>query len=414
MRARRYRAAWVLPIDHAPVAKGAVLLDDAGRILAVGPESSVPDPPGTTTSDAGQAALLPGLVNAHTHLELTGFAGRVEDDDFPSWIRKLIALKADRSAADFLVAAKEGIRDCWRAGITTLADTGASGSVIEALRELGGSGIAYHEVFGPHPDQAKSHFDAFVARLDELSRFTGSRIRLGVSPHAPYSVSGSLYRLVADLAADRSYPIAVHIAESAAESELLGSASGGFAAAWKARGIPLPDTPGISPIAWLDSNQVLGPDTLCIHAVRAGLADLDLVRDRNAAIAHCPRSNRRHRHGSAPLEAMLQRGLRVGLGTDSVASVSPLDLLAEAEAARPLASLDAGRALRLCTLEAARALGLDSEIGSLTPGKWGDLAIFDLPEGVDEARMADTLMSRGTRALAATYLAGREVWRKTP
>jgi 5-methylthioadenosine/S-adenosylhomocysteine deaminase len=164
-------------------------------------------------------------------------------------------------------------------------------------------------------------------------------------------------------------------------------------------------------VAWLEELGVLGPRTLCIHAVRASDGDLALLARRGAAIAHCPRSNARHGHGAAPLGAMLKRRIRVGLGTDSVASVGPLDLLAEARAARGLAPLDEAAALRLATLDGARALGLEQELGSLTRGKWGDLAVFRLPGSVDAARLAHTLLTPGSSHPSATFLAGREVWR---
>lgn len=411
MKALRCRAAWVLPMDRAPIADGAVLLASDGRIAAVGPDAEVPAPPGVERLKFPSSALLPGLVNTHTHLELTGLDGEVTEQDFPSWIRHVIALKAERLAEDFLAAARQGIRDGWRQGVTTVADTGDSGAAPRALHELGGSGITYLEVFGPHPDQASAQLSGLIARLQALAPFAGNRVRLGVSPHAPYSVSGPLYTMVAQLARERGYPIAVHIAESVAESDLLGTASGGFAEAWRGRGIPLPSLPGRAPLAWLEEHGVLGPATLCIHVVHASNDDLALLRSRGAAVAHCPRSNARHGHGAAPLRSMLDLGIRVGIGTDSVASVAPCDLLAEGRAAGGLARLRPEGVLRLCTLEGARALGLEREIGSLTPGKWGDLVAFRLPGPVDGARLADTLVTRQSGDALATFLAGRQVWR---
>ncbi|HSE65634.1 MAG TPA: amidohydrolase family protein, partial [Gemmatimonadales bacterium] len=280
MMALRCRAAWVLPIDRAPIADGAVLLAPDGRISAVGPNAEVPKPPGVEQVEFPSSALLPGLVNAHTHLELTGLDGQVPEQDFPSWIRRVIALKAERSADEFLAAAKQGIRDGWRQGVTTVADTGDSGAALRALHELGGSGIAYLEVFGPHPDQAPAQLADLISRLEGLAPFAGNRVRLGVSPHAPYSVSGPLYAMVGRLARERGYPIAVHVAESVAESDLLGTASGEFAEAWRGRGIPLPSLPGRTPLAWLEEHGVLGLETLCIHVVQANIKDLALLASR--------------------------------------------------------------------------------------------------------------------------------------
>jgi 5-methylthioadenosine/S-adenosylhomocysteine deaminase len=409
---RRYTASWVLPFEGPPISRGAVLLDTAGRIAAVGPDPDVPAPPGIERVDLGATcALLPGFINTHTHLELTGLDTAAPEAEFPDWIRRIIALKSGRSARDFLDAARQGIRDGWAQGVTTIADTGDSGAVIAALVELGGSGIGYHEVFGPHPDQADTQFRSWVSRMDELGSLARGRVRLGASPHAPYSVSGPLYRRVAAFAAERGLPVAVHLAESEAESLLLERDDGGFAAAWQSRGIPLPSA-GCSPVRWLERHGVLGPATLCIHVVRADAGDLDLLARSCAAVAHCPRSNRRHGHGDAPLRAMLDRGLRVGVGTDSVASVSPLDLLAEVRAARDLGGLSAELALALVTISAARALGLEAEIGSLRPGKWGDLTAVDLGEAVDGARLADTVVSRGVAAVRLAVVGGLEVFRR--
>jgi 5-methylthioadenosine/S-adenosylhomocysteine deaminase len=402
----------VLPFEGPPIARGAVLLDHAGRIALVGPAASVPSPPGAETIALDGAAILPGLINTHTHLELTGMDAVAPGADFPEWIRQIIARKASRTPEAVFAAARQGLRDCWAQGVTTIADTGDSGAVIRALAAEGGSGIAYHELFGPHPEQAEPQFAAWRARLEDLSRFAGGRVRLGASPHAPYSVSGPLYRLVARFAADRDLPVAVHLAESIDESLLLGSGKGGFAEAWSARGIPLPPG-GLSPVAWLNQHGVLSRRTLCIHLVQADPSDLDMVAAAGAALAHCPRSNQRHGHGTAPLAAMLTRGLRVGIGTDSVASVSPLDLLAEARSAQRIADLAAEAALELMTVGAARALGLEAEIGSLAPGRWGDLVAIDLPEAVDAARLAGTVLSRGREAIRLTVLGGRTVYRRT-
>ena len=412
MRPARYAAPWLLPIEGPPIADGAVLVDERGRIAAVGPGAVVPTPPEAHVERFDGAVLLPGLINTHTHLELTGLEGQVDDADFPAWIRHLILVKARRSPGEVRLAARRGIQEGWATGVTTVADTGDSGTVIEALAELGGSGIAYHEVFGPAPEQVEESFRGWVGRLEELGRFAGGRVTLGGSPHAPYSVSGPLYTRVARHAREEQLPLAVHLAESREESELLAGQGGAFAQSWRKREIPVPVEPGCTPIAWLDRHGVLGPRTLCIHAVHASDADLDTLAARGVAIAHCPRSNHRHGHGPAPLGEMLRRGIRVGVGTDSVASVSPLDLFAEARAAGALAGLGASEMLALVTLDAARALGLEGETGGLVRGKWADLVALDLPAQVDAAQLPDTVLSRPRAACRLTLLGGREVYRR--
>jgi cytosine/adenosine deaminase-related metal-dependent hydrolase len=137
MSPRFLTAGWVLPMDGPPIRTGAGLIGGDGRIEAVGATGSVPCPEDAERSDWPVAAILPGLVNTHTHLELTGFAGMADEDAFPDWIRRIRALKAERSADDFLAAARRGLADCHAAGVTTVADTGDSGAVIEALAEAG-------------------------------------------------------------------------------------------------------------------------------------------------------------------------------------------------------------------------------------------------------------------------------------
>jgi len=262
--------------------------------------------------------------------------------------------------------------------------------------------------------------------MEELAPFHRGRVQLGVSPHAPYSVSGPLYARVAAWASSLGLPIAVHLAESLAESQFVSTGSGAFAEAWKTRAIPLlddprhfptsrpPDFPTRSPVCWLDAHGVLGPDTLCIHAVQLSGEDIRLLAERRVAIAHCPLSNAAHRHGAAPLAALRQAGIRVGLGTDSVASVGKLDLFREARAAQTLAGLSDAESLALATLDGARALGLESEIGSLTPGKWGDLAVLAPPPAAVGADPARAALHASPAEVVLTVLGGRIVHRAAP
>jgi cytosine/adenosine deaminase-related metal-dependent hydrolase len=411
MRTRRLAARWMIPVQGPPIEDGALLIGSDGRILAVGPDASVPRPADTLAEKFDDGVILPGLINTHTHLELTGFEDRVPEREFTAWIRRLRELKATRSCAEYVEAARRGLASCFACGVTTVADTGDSGAVITALAEAGGSGIAYHEVFGPDPGQTEESLTGLRARVDELRPLATDRVRMGVSPHAPYTVSGQLFRAVSDWARSEQLPMAVHVAESAAESELLLRGAGPFAEAWRARGIPLPSPVGLTPIGWLAEHGVLSDQTLCIHAVQVDGRDLGRLADSGAAVAHCPLSNRAHGHGEAPLEGLLETGIRVGLGTDSVVSVGRLDLLAEARAAAGLApSLAADDLIELCTLSGARALGLDSQTGSLRPGKWGDCIVVRIPAHTGGALVEHVVASR-PRDVLRTYVGGKEVYR---
>jgi cytosine/adenosine deaminase-related metal-dependent hydrolase len=406
----RLAARWVVPVEGRPIERGALLIADDGRIAAVGQEETVPRPDGVSTETYDDAILLPGLVNAHTHLELTGLGSGPPGPDFAEWIRQLRERKAGRTPADFLAAARIGVAGSHAAGVTTVADTGDSGAVPRALAEAGGSGVVYQEVFGPDPARLAESFEGLQAAVARLSEFSGRRIRIGVSPHAPYTVSGPLYQVVAEWAAAESLPVAVHLAESAAEGALLQAGTGAFADVWRRRGIPLPSPLGMSPVGWLDRHGVLGERTLCIHVVQVSAADLDRLARASAAIAHCPLSNRAHGHGTAPLADFLERGIRVGLGTDSEMSIGTLDLLAEARAARASSRLTAGLALELCTLGGARAIGLEQEIGSLQPGKWGDCVVIRPRTGIGGSP-AEAVLASGPADVLATYIGGKAVYR---
>jgi cytosine/adenosine deaminase-related metal-dependent hydrolase len=413
MAVRRLAARWVLPVSGPPIDRGAVLLGRNGRIEAVGADALVPRPPGVPDEHFPDGILLPGFVNTHTHLELTGLDLGTPEPDFRSWIGRVRASKDARTPDAFVDAARRGLAECHAIGVTTVGDTGDSGSVIRALAEAGASGIAYQEVFGPHPAQAVESLAALRRRVEELCPFVSGRVRLGLSPHAPYTVSGPLYAAVAAWARDEAFPLAVHLAESPAECELFQRGTGPFADAWRERGIPLPDGSGCSPIEWLDRHGVLGERTLCIHVVQAGDSDLARLARRGCAVAHCPLSNAAHRHGAAPLAGFLEHGLTVGLGTDSVLSVGSLDLLAEARAARSLAALAPETALRLCTLGGAAALGLAHEVGSLDVGKWGDCVVLRSPASAGGSPAERALRARREDVIA-TFVGGRDVYRAEP
>jgi 5-methylthioadenosine/S-adenosylhomocysteine deaminase len=406
----RVSADWVLPVSAPPIARGAVLLDDAGRLLAVGSAAELPRRDGVRDEalPAG-VLLLPGLVNTHSHLELTGFAGQVDEPDFQRWIARVIRVKAARSERDFFEAACRGIERMWAAGVTTVCDTGSTGMVLEALDHLGASGIAHHEVFGADPAVCDQAMRRFAADLDRLAHHATGRVGMGVSPHAPYTVSGALYRASCQLARAHGVPIAVHTAEPAGESSLLADFSGIFAEQFRREGTPRPSDDAVSPVGFMERHGVWGPRTLCIHAIHTDQADTELLARHGVAIAHCPRSNRFHHGADAPVARYRAHGLRIGLGTDSELSVEPPDLLAEAAAARRLAGWTAREAIHALTQGGADAIERGSEVGSLEPGKWGDMVALRVSDPTDPEE-AVVAARRGD--VVATWLAGREVYRR--
>jgi cytosine/adenosine deaminase-related metal-dependent hydrolase len=366
----RVRAGRVYPVTAPPLDDGAVLVGDDGRIAAVGPHARVPIPPAAELLEYRDAVLVPGLVNCHTHLELTHLAGQNREDDFARWIRRVRELKQETTPERFLAAAEQGVRDGWARGVTCVADTGDSGAPLQVLHELGGRGIYYQEIFGPDAGQVHESMSGLRAAVDALRVYASTRLRVGISPHAPYTVSAPLYRAVARYARAERLPVAVHLAESRAETELVRDGAGPFADALARRGITFA-AQHVSPVEYLHRLGVLD-GALCIHCVQIDARDIGLLKTDHAAVAHCPHSNRAHHHGRAPLAELRNAGVPTGLGTDSVVSVGELDLWAEGQAA----GLAGDDALRMLTIEGARAIGWETEVGSLEVGKAGDVAVL--------------------------------------
>lgn len=417
-----YTARWVLPISSTPVEQGVVIVEGE-RIVYAGANDDPARLAGSRVVDLGNAALMPGLVNAHTHLELTGMRGLLEGLDFHEWLRTLTAVRREVFDAESLLdAARHGVAEALRNGITTCADTSDSGAPLQAMREAGTRGVCYLEVFGPDPAHCRDALQGLADRAREHREQDTALVRTGLSPHAPYTVSVPLFEAVARLAADERFPVAVHIAESTAETEFVRAGAGPFADGLRARGIAA-GAKARSPIALLDATGILSLRPLLIHAIHADDEDLGLMSARGATVAHCPVSNAKLGHGVARLSEMLDAGIDVGLGSDSVASNDRMDLLGEARHAALLASLRTGLpdvlpasvALELSTVRGAKALGLGGRIGTLEPGKDADLAAFPL-DGPDVGPVHDPAVTlvhvlAGTVRASLVTVAGRELVR---
>ncbi len=375
-----YRAAWVLPVTAQPIAAGAVRVDARGRIESVGPTDRVPVA-GARVVELGEAVILPGLVNVHGHPELTVLRGRIEEGEFTEWIVRLVEFKYESLSPEALrVSTWLGVAEAIAAGITCLAAPDDAGFLLEALRESGLRGRVYREVFGPSPDQAREALAELRAKTEKALPLATERVDVGVSPHAPFSVSQRLFGLVAEYASAEGLPVCIHAAESEAEEAYTRLGRGTFAERLRERGIDV-HTVGKSPIGWLAETGILGTHPLLVHCVRVELEDIARIAAAGASIAHCPISNGKFGHGVAPLPDFISASISVGLGSDSVASNNRVDIFAEARFAalaqrsvrRDSQLLRPEELLRLATLDGADALGLAHRIGSLEPGKQGDI-----------------------------------------
>ncbi len=387
MRPRLYTADWVLPVTAPPIAQGAMLVDEAGRIARVGAATDMHDVSDVERVDLGRALLLPGLINVHAHPELAAFRGLLDDLPFHQWIPTLVRCKREAPLCfdDYLTAASWTCVESLRAGITTMGATEDSGAAATALREAGMRGVVYLEVFGPDPSQCSTSMSELHAKVERLRAETTADVRVGVSPHAPYTVSDDLYRAVAEYARQNDLAVAAHAAVAEAEELLVRAGQGPFAAGQRSRGIAT-EPRADSTIQLLHDTGILECAPLLIHAIRVNEKDLEKIDRCDATVAHCPIANARLGHGIARVIEMREAGITVALGTDSVASNNRLDLLEEARAAQALqrarlqsaGALSSAELLRMVTIDAARVLRMADRIGSLEAGKDADFCVVSL------------------------------------
>jgi 5-methylthioadenosine/S-adenosylhomocysteine deaminase len=364
-----YSADWVLPIEGPPIRDGAIAVED-GRIAAVGTAEEL----GAGRRFEG-SAILPGFVNAHTHLEYSVYAGFGDALDFESWLALHIERKARLLDGDGTAMAALGAAECLAGGVTTIGDASFTGAAAVAAAELGLRAIVYLEVFGADPDAALVRFAKLRGAIEgSLS----DRVRLGISPHAPYTVSADVYEACAEL----GLPLMTHVAESEAETEWLLSGSGPMAA-FSHLLVPPAGTTGTRLLA---ERSLLGPEVVLAHCVEVDAEEIGLLASTRTGVVHCPRSNGYLGCGIAPVAALRDAGVRLGLGTDSPASAPSFDVFDELRTAVVVArarerradALTASDALALATLGSAEALGLEEEVGSLAVGKRADVTVVSL------------------------------------
>jgi cytosine/adenosine deaminase-related metal-dependent hydrolase len=379
------------------VRDGAVAVR-GGRIAHVGPAAEVrAAAPDLTVADLGGDLLLPGLVDAHTHLEWSLLEGLLPPGDFAAWLGRLLPMRARMTASDHLAAARYGALQALRHGTTTLADLGPVGAGAAALAESGQRGLVLLEAFGRHEGRAATEAAAAIsARLAELDDACGPRVRAGVSPHAPYTVGPALWRALAARADLGGRPWGTHLAESPHELRAVRDGGGALGEVLAAAG----HVPGRWPAAdgdegaegvvpRLDGAGALRPGMVAAHCVEVGAGDAGVLAARGVAVAHCPRSNAHLRCGRAPLEELRAAGVAVALGTDSAASGGDHDPRAEARACRVahagVHEVGDDELLRMITCDAAAVLGMAGEVGVLAPGARADLVAL-APAAHDDAR----------------------------
>lgn len=383
-----YAARWVLPVDAAPIEDGEVVIEDG--VIAAARSAQTP---ASGRRDLGEAVLMPGLVNAHSHLEYTALRGFLEDVPFFPWIRALTAAKAALAPEDWLWSARLGAMECLAAGVTTLGDNTDAGVTMRVLTETGLRGTVYQELFGiDDREPVAPILESLRVKIAAHRRLASGRVSVGVSPHALYTIRPALFAALNEYVAGEKLLTSIHVAESGSESALTERGEGPFAEMYARRGITW-EAPRTTPTRYAAGMGVLGPNTLAVHCVHQTPEDVALLAATGAAVIHCPKSNAKLGAGVAPLAAWLRTpGLRLGLGTDSAVSNNALDLFEEMRfallmqraAMQEVEAVTARDVIRVATLGGAEAMGLSHLIGSLTPGKRADMIAvrLDRPHAV--------------------------------
>ena len=398
---RSLRARWVFPVAGPPLRDAAVTISE-GRVVAVG------DPPDDVPrEDLGQVAILPGLVNAHTHLEFSDLAAPIgwPGIGLVEWLGIVVRHRANAPVLDRW-RLEQGLRESIRHGVTTIGEIAQPGGNQDAYRDLPCDGTLFLELIAPRVERVATALAAAGQHLLEVGQW-----QAGLSPHAPYTVHPELLARTVALSAERQIPLAMHLAESREEVEFLRDGRGPFRDLLESRGVwdPAARPRGARP---LDELRVLSGAhrALVVHGNYLDDDEIEFLgrQRRQMAVVYCPRTHAWFGHARYPLEKLLAAGAIVALGTDSRASAPDLSLLAEMRhVTREFPAMSRATILELGTRGSARALGLDSQSGSLEPGKWANLAVVALPE--DAAADPHELLFDAAGAVVATWIRGNRV-----
>jgi len=377
-----FSAQWIVPISSRPIEQGFVSVDSDGRIRAVGPGT----PPHATA--LGDVAILPALVNAHTHLELSFLKDHVPpSESFNDWVTTLMRVRrsiaVDPHAPEILDDARGAIEQARATGTGLIGDVSNTLATVDLLRQAHMAAHVFFEQTGFNLVDVSAKVRSARATVDTMG-VDRDGVRISLAPHAPYSVSPALFAAIRRDVDEHPHPVTtVHLGESAQEVEFVRSGTGPPRVMLEKLGV-WTDTwtpPGVSPVAYLSDLGFIDRRTLVVHGVQFTSDDLARIKAIGATLVSCPRSNVYVGAGSPPLESFYDAGVSVAFGTDSLASVADLNVFNElAEARRIAPRVSARRLLESATLVGARSLGFDGDYGSLGPGKRAALVIVQLPQ----------------------------------
>lgn len=395
---RIFAAGLVLPVSAPAIREGAVLVRE-GRIAAVGKLDRLGrENPGARVRYFPRSTIIPGAVNTHAHL---GFRRKdaPEGGTFSGWLSRLIERLPEKEnwTAE---AARDSAREAIEAGTTFMAESSPYGECLPQLAGSGMSGILFSEFF-PHdigtPEEA---VEFILKKTVELREGLPARVDSQVSVHSPYTVDPKSARLAARGARERGDRLAIHLSESPEEVEFVRHGTGGLTDIFGQNDW---GGAGVSPVSYAKDIELLGSRTIAAHlATSVSEEDIETLAVTGTAVAHCPRSNDFLGCGVSPVPRMMEKGIRVGMGTDGLWSSPSMNLFEETLFAVKLHGFDGATGLKLATLDGARALGVEDEAGSLEAGKWADLAVVDTaPEGNVERGVLEAAAGGGVVATVA-------------
>lgn len=417
---RIFFARWVLPVSSPPMPDAAVVLEGRNIVdVLYRDELGYKYPPeflenlAEEPRDYGDAIVMPGLINLHTHLDYSSLHCFDVESSMFDWICNLVARSSKWSKEQWQASGAYGVREAALYGTSCVVDSSFTGLSVAALARVGLRAIVGLELFGLRDDESNAAWGQWLTKYDALRNTPESasrvamateKIKLTVAPHAPYTVCPSLWLKATTWSQEKGLPLLAHLSESSQECQWiksenrrvdeyltfvkklfnpsLATTDSGILEElgqirWRGR--------GVSPVRHLKNYGLLDDNLIAAHAVHLEEGDLQLLAKQDVKIAHCPRSNARLRNGRANIEAFMQSGIKFALGTDGLASNDDLSLLNEARFAVdhhrahvPELKWSSEQIVKSMTLDAARIISLSQEIGSIEPGKLADIAVFKI------------------------------------
>ena len=399
------RAAWLATMDGPVIGNGAVLIGE-GRVLVAGPAADVRAvAPDAKVEDVGDAVLLPGLVNAHAHLDLTHVSRPAPPDRFVDWLAHVMSSAVGDAAA----AVRDGAAQCIRFGVTTVGDISRyAAAAREILRYGPVRAVSYGEVVGM---AGRRHLLPGLLQAAVGDSQDSDNVARAVSPHAPYSIDAHGYRQCVAAADLRPLPLCTHLAETPDERAFLSHHAGPFRELWDRiggwDGAAVPRFPG-SPVAYAGSLGLLDrPATALAHVNDCDDDDLALLARGRASVVYCPRTHAYFGRPPHRWRDMLAAGVNVAVGTDSCASSPDLNLVDDLRLLRRLApDVPPATLWEMATVRAALAIGREASVGTISPGKWADMAAF--PAAASSTDPLTDLLETPTPP-TAVWIGGRRI-----